>query len=157
MADVAVGGGVVRTICEVFEGEGFHVPVEAGSPPDVGVRRCYVEHFLSSADWTRSQTQAAFARVAASAVEDRGRDFTSPPALTTDAEAFVRSARRDGIPLSPTGELIAFRSGAAIMLARGQALNGGRHVHENALRRLTRLRVVRTESRAILSASAVFL
>lgn len=115
---MAAGGGVVRTICDIFEAEGFHVPTEAGDPPEAGIRRWYVEHFLSSADWTQPQTQAAFARAAAAAVEDWGHDWATPEALTADAVAFVKSARRDGIPLSEAGDLVAVGPGAAIPLAR---------------------------------------
>lgn len=124
MADMAASGGVVRTICDVFESEGFAIPAAAGEAPQGGVRRWYVEQFLAGADFSKPATQAAFARAAAAAVDDWGQappwaggyDGTEGPKLTDDARAFIRSAQRDGIPLDDEGKLTTLRPGAAITL-----------------------------------------
>lgn len=131
---MAAAGGVVRTICEVFEAEGFHVPADAGEEPPSGVRRWYVEQFLLSADWTRPQTQAAFTRAAAAAVEDWGQKSFVPEELTREAVAFIRSAQRDGLPLSDAGELVTVRPGAAILLARFAPLTDTHAVQEGLAR-----------------------
>ena len=146
LADLASGGGVVRTICELFEGVGFRVPAEAEDPPDSGIRRWYVWQYLSSADWENRRTQAAFGRIAAAAVEDWGHDW-STGALTPDALALIRAARRDGIPLSESGELSA-PAASTLPLDRFSPLTETTAVHDGLAR------IERTSNRTRTSPSA---
>jgi hypothetical protein len=97
--------GVLRTIREVFEAEGFSENEDFDDPKVWGERRTLAASFHSAIDMDDESQQYRLLRVYLHAIDDWGRDYLDGT-LRPDAVRLVRALRRDGAPIDENGNLV---------------------------------------------------
>lgn len=136
-ADLAAGCGTMRTIEQVYEAYGFHVP--AGfEPAPGGMRRSLCDAVEAGQDLANDAVCRRLLHVYLDAIDDWGRrDASFSPLkegedpLLPDARSLLRSLQRDGAPVDDDASLVLGAAAPVLAIERFDRLGQPRVLLEH--------------------------